>query len=156
MTTLNVARVYLRVSSEDQDLQRQEAIIGNARESGYYVAAVYREKASGARFDRPELLRMIEDLQPGEVVIAEKIDRISRLPLVEAEKLVDAIRAKGARLAVPGIVDLSQLTEASRGVAKVVLQGVQDMLLRVALQIARDDFEDRRERQRQGIDLAKG
>ncbi|EGH19437.1 hypothetical protein Pgy4_41349, partial [Pseudomonas savastanoi pv. glycinea str. race 4] len=35
----------------------------------------------------------------------------------------------------------------------MVLQGVQDMLLRVALQIARDDFEDRRERQRQGIDL---
>lgn len=57
MTTLNVARVYLRVSSEDQDLQRQEAIIGNARESGYYVAAVYREKASGARSDRPELFR---------------------------------------------------------------------------------------------------
>nr|UVN18027.1 hypothetical protein pPsy0479b_00069 [Pseudomonas syringae] len=27
MTTLNVARVYLRVSSEDQDLQRQEAIM---------------------------------------------------------------------------------------------------------------------------------
>ncbi len=67
MTTLNVARVYLRVSTEDQDLQRQEAIIRNARESGYYVAAVYREKASGARSDRPELLRMIEDLQPGEV-----------------------------------------------------------------------------------------
>ncbi|KPW92109.1 hypothetical protein ALP58_02901 [Pseudomonas savastanoi] len=43
MTTLNVARIYLRVSTEDQDLQRQEAIIGNARTSGYYVAAVYRE-----------------------------------------------------------------------------------------------------------------
>ncbi len=98
---------------------------------------------------------MIEDLQPGEVVIAEKIDRISRLPLIEAERLVDAIKAKGARLAVPGIVDLSELAEASSGVAKVVLQGVQDMLLRVALQIARDDFEDRRERQRQGIDLAR-
>ncbi|MFJ7315461.1 recombinase family protein [Pseudomonas sp. NPDC098747] len=156
MTTLNVARVYLRVSSEDQDLQRQEAIIGNARNSGYYVAAVYREKASGPRSDRPELLRMIEDLQPGEVVIAEKIDRISRLPLAEAEKLVDAIRDKVARLAVPGIVDLSELAEASSGVARVVLQEIQDMLLRVALQIAPDDFEDRRERQRQGIDLAKG
>ncbi len=46
MTTLNVARIYLRVSTEDHDLQRQEAIIGNARTSGYYVAAVYREKAS--------------------------------------------------------------------------------------------------------------
>ena len=29
---------------------------------------------------------MIADLQPGDVVIAEKIDRISRLPLPEAEK----------------------------------------------------------------------
>jgi len=37
---------------------------------------VYREKASGARADRPELLRMIADLQSGEVVIAEKIHRI--------------------------------------------------------------------------------
>ncbi|KPC03359.1 Stability/partitioning determinant [Pseudomonas amygdali pv. lachrymans] len=46
MTTLNVTRIYLRVSTEDQDLQRQEAIIGKARTSGYYVAAVYREKAS--------------------------------------------------------------------------------------------------------------
>ncbi len=35
---------------------------------------------------------MIEDLQSGEVVIAEKIDRISRLPLVEAERLVASIR----------------------------------------------------------------
>jgi DNA invertase Pin-like site-specific DNA recombinase len=31
---------------------------------------------------------MIADLQPGEVVVAEKIDRISRLPLAEAEQLV--------------------------------------------------------------------
>ena len=73
------ARVYLRVSTDEQDLARQEAIVAGARAAGYYVAAVYREKASGARADRPELLRMIDDLQPGEVVVAEKIDRISRL-----------------------------------------------------------------------------
>lgn len=71
-----VARVYIRVSTDEQDLQRQESIIENAKAAGYYVAAVYREKASGARADRPELLRMIADLQPGEVVIAEKMDRI--------------------------------------------------------------------------------
>lgn len=83
-----IARVYLRVSTEAQDLERQEAIVLQAKASGYYVAGVYREKASGARADRPELLRMIADLQAGEVVIAERIDRISRLPLVDAEKLV--------------------------------------------------------------------
>ncbi|GHK38770.1 hypothetical protein ECZU06_58950 [Escherichia coli] len=86
-------------------------------------------KASGARADRPELLRMIGDLQPGEVVIAEKIDRISRLPLPEAERTVASIQAKGARPAVPGVVDLSD-GGRGRGVAKIVLEAVQIMLFR--------------------------
>jgi len=103
---VKIARIYLRVSTDEQDLSRQADIEHSTRAAGYYVAGIYREKASGARADRPELLRMISDLQPGEVVIAEKIDRISRLPLAEAEKLVASIRAKGARLAVPGLVDL--------------------------------------------------
>ena len=155
MAASKVARVYIRVSTDEQDVRQQESIIESAKAAGYYVAAVYREKASGARADRPELLRMIADLQAGEVVIAEKMDRISRLPLPEAEQLVQAIRDKGARLAVPGVVDLSELTETAEGVARIVLQSVQDMLLRLALQMARDDYEDRRERQRQGIELAK-
>lgn len=150
-----IARVYLRVSTDAQDLRRQDAIVTEAKAQGYYVAAVYREKASGARADRPELLRMIDDLQPGEVVIAEKIDRISRLPLPEAEQLVATIRERGARLAVPGVVDLSDLAADSEGIAQIVLQSVQDMLLKIALQMAHDDYADRRERQRQGIAIAK-
>lgn len=152
---MKVARIYMRVSTDAQDLERQENLVAVARDAGYYVAGVYREKASGARADRPELLRMIADLQPGEVVIAEKIDRISRLPLADAERLVATIRAKGARLAVPGVVDLSELAAETTGVAKIVLESVQDMLLKLALQMARDDYEDRRERQRQGVELAK-
>ena len=92
-TAPKVARVYLRVSTDEQDLQRQEAITEQAKAAGYYVAGTYREKASGARADRPELLRMVADLQPGEVVIAAKIDRINRLPLPEAEALIAAIQA---------------------------------------------------------------
>lgn len=89
---MKVARIYLRVSTEEQDLSRQVAIVDSTRAAGCYVAGIYREKASGARADRPELLRMIADLQPGEIVVAEKIDRISRLPLAEAERLVASIR----------------------------------------------------------------
>lgn len=152
---MKIARIYLRVSTEEQDLTRQHAIVENTKAAGFYVAGIYREKASGARADRAELLRLIADLQPGEVVVAEKIDRISRLPLAEAERLVASIRAKGARLSVPGVVDLSELAAEATGVAKVVLESVQDMLLKLALQIARDDYEDRRERQRQGVELAK-
>ncbi len=152
---MKIARIYLRVSTDEQDLSRQADIEHSTRAAGYYVAGIYREKASGARADRPELLRMIADLQPGDVVVAEKIDRISRLPLAEAEKLVASIRAKGARLAVPGLVDLSDLADEADGVAKIVLMSVQELLLKLALQMARDDYETRRERQRQGVQLAK-
>jgi DNA invertase Pin-like site-specific DNA recombinase len=152
---IKVARIYLRVSTEEQDLARQTEIEQSTQAAGYYVAGVYREKASGARVDRPELQRMIGDLQPGEVVVAEKIDRISRLPLPEAEQLVHSIRARGAKLAVPGLVDLSDLAAEADGVAKIVLEAVQELLLKLALQMARDDYETRRERQRQGVQLAK-
>jgi DNA invertase Pin-like site-specific DNA recombinase len=149
-----VARIYLRVSTEEQNLARQLSIEDSTIAAGFYVAAVYREKASGARADRPELLRMIRDLQPGEVVVAEKIDRISRLPLEEAELLIASIRAKGAKLAVPGIVDLSDLAAEVDGVPKIIIEALQDMLLKVALQMAREDYMDRRERQRQGVAIA--
>ena len=152
---LKVARLYLRVSTDEQDLARQESLIASAKAAGFYVAGVYREKASGARSDRPELLRMVQDLQPGEAVVAERIDRLSRLPLEEAEALVASIQAKGARLAIPGVVDLSDLAGEAEGVAKIVLEAMQTMLMRLALQMAREDYEDRRARQRQGIDIAK-
>ncbi|MBK4769035.1 MAG: helix-turn-helix domain-containing protein [Pantoea sp. Morm] len=152
---MNVARVYLRVSTNEQELTRQNSIIEDARSKGFYIAGVYKEKASGARLDRPELQRMIADIQPDEVIVAEKIDRISRLPLSEAEQLIGSIKAKGAKLAIPGIVDLSELAASQDGVSRIVLESVQDMLLKVALQTARDDYETRRERQRQGVELAK-
>ena len=152
---MKIARIYLRVSTNKQDLRRQEEIVNNAKAEGYYIAGVYSETASGACANRPELLRMINDLQVGDVVIAEKIDRISRLPLADAEKLVESIRNKGAKLAVPGIVDLSDFASGMDGVAKIVLESVQELLLKLALQMSRDDYETRRERQRQGIQLAR-
>ncbi|MCD7897630.1 MAG: recombinase family protein [Planctomycetaceae bacterium] len=152
---MKIARIYQRVSTVDQDLARQEQIVDDARRAGFYIAGVYSEKASGANADRAELNRMIRDLQPGEVVIAEKMDRISRLALPEAERLVKSIRDKGARLAIPGVVDFTEIMNDSDGVAKIILESVQEMLLKLALQMARDDYETRRERQRQGIALAK-
>ncbi len=58
------------VSTEEQDLSRQDAIVESTKAAGFYVAGIYREKASGARADRAELLRLIADLQPGEVGVS--------------------------------------------------------------------------------------
>jgi DNA invertase Pin-like site-specific DNA recombinase len=75
--------------------------------------------------------------------------------LEEAQRLVGSIRSKGAKLAVPGLVDLSEFATESDSVARIVLEAVQELLLKLALQMARDDYETRRERQRQGVQLAK-
>jgi len=79
-----------------------------------------------------ERAHVVGPIQPGEVVVAEKIDRISRLPLPEAERLVGLIRAKDARLAVLGVVDLSDLAAEAEGVTKIVLESVQELLLKLA------------------------
>ena len=153
---MKIARIYLRVSTIEQSNQRQEKIIDEATNNGYYIAKVYREKASGAIKDRPKLRELISDLQPGEIIIAENIDRISRLPLQDAMDLVNEIREKGAFLSIPNIVDLGELmTENQTELSKIIMLSVQEMLLKMALQIARDDYELRRERQLAGIALAK-
>lgn len=60
------------------------------------------------RIDQFELLRLIGDFRSGEVVIAGKIDRTGRLPLLKAGRLIaSSIRAKGLRLSISGIVDLT-------------------------------------------------
>ena len=151
---MKAARIYQRVSTEEQNLGRQNALIEKAKAEGYYIAGVYKEKASGVRADRPVLNKLIADLQEGDVIIAEHIDRITRLPLAEAEKLVNRIREKGAFLSIPGIIDLSQI-QTDSDIAKIVLDSIQTMLLKIALQMARDDYEQRKKRQAAGIAEAK-
>lgn len=150
---MKAARIYIRVSTSDQDAQRQKALIEHTHALGYYIAGTYEDIGTGTNHDRPALQRLIGDIQPGDVVIAEKIDRITRAPLEEAEALIQAMRDKGAVLSIPGLMDLSEIT--ATGMTKIVLDAMQDMLLRLTLQQARDDYETRRQRQAEGIAIAK-
>lgn len=47
MSSLKIARIYLRVSTLQQNLERQRKIIDEAKENGFYIAGIYEEKASG-------------------------------------------------------------------------------------------------------------
>jgi DNA invertase Pin-like site-specific DNA recombinase len=53
---------------------------------------IYREKASGGRWDRPELHRLLDQLRKGDVLVVWKLDRLSRSlrdVLVLMERLAD-------------------------------------------------------------------
>jgi hypothetical protein len=94
---------------------------------------------------------MIDVVQPAETVATEKIDRIRGLPLAEVERPVDFIRAMGARLAVPRIVDMSNLAVEADEAARIVLESEQQLPLKLDLQMARDEHEIGCERPREGV-----
>ena len=41
-------------------------------------AKVFKEKASGAKTDRPELAKAISRLEPGDVLVVTRLDRLAR------------------------------------------------------------------------------
>ncbi len=153
---MKVARIYLRVSTKTQDISRQTSLIDKTGNEGFYIAGVYREVASGATADRPELQRLINDLQPGDYVVAENMDRISRLRYDDALVLVNQIKNKQAKLLVPGLIDLSDVEPQSENkLASIIIDATQDLLLKIALYNARNEYELRRTRQAEGIAIAK-
>ena len=64
---------YARVSTYGQNLDVQ---LGQLKAAG--CVRIYREKATGARADRRELLRMLRQLAVGDVVVVTRIDRLAR------------------------------------------------------------------------------
>ena len=64
---------YARVSTDDQDTAAQVAALKAAG-----CERIFREKASGGRWDRPELHKLLDQLRKGDVLVVWKLDRLSR------------------------------------------------------------------------------
>lgn len=64
---------YARVSTDDQNLALQRAAL---RAAG--CRRLYEEKASGAKRDRPELARLLDQLRDDDVVVITRLDRLAR------------------------------------------------------------------------------
>jgi DNA invertase Pin-like site-specific DNA recombinase len=64
---------YARVSTNGQDLSSQEAELSAAG-----CAKVFKVKVSGAKTDRTELAKVIRKLEPGDVLMVTRLDRLAR------------------------------------------------------------------------------
>src|SRR4051812_25538677 len=91
---------YARVSTYGQTLDTQ---LDQLRAAGCSSRNIYREKVTGARADRRELLRMLDRLALGDVVTVTRIDRLARSTFdlfAIVKRIVDA-KAQFRSLAEP-------------------------------------------------------
>lgn len=83
---------YARVSTDNQNLDRQ---IDALMAAGVNKKHLYCEKMTGTKADRPELNRLIDDLEINDTVIIADLTRISR-STKDLLEIVDKIKNKGA------------------------------------------------------------
>ena len=128
---------YARVSRQDgQDTALQ---IQALKAAG--VDRVFEEKASGGRWDRPQLHRALEQLRPGDVFVVWKLDRLSR-SLKDLLTLMEKMAALGA-----GFRSLTEAIDTTTPAGRMMMQMVGSFA----------EFERAmmRERTKAGLDAAR-
>lgn len=150
-------RAYLRASTLEQDAKRAENDLKRfAAERDWKIAATYIENESGATLKRPELFRLLADSQPGDILLVEQIDRLTRLNLEDWDRLRREINAKQVLIVSLDLPTSWTMLAATRDdIQTRIFQAINNMMLDVLAAIARKDYEDRRRRQSQGIAKAK-
>ena len=127
-------RYYVRVSSMDQKIDRQ--LLAYAKADSIYI-----DKMSGTKRERPNLIRMLSDLQAGDTVVVKSIDRLSR-STKDLLEIVEQIRTVQANL---HILDLKIDTSTAMGKCVLTILGA----------IAELDRKTIKERTAEGIAIAK-
>ena len=129
---------YLRVSTIDQNLARQEEAF-----KGLNIDKFFTEKVSGKNIkDRPELLKMMEYVREGDVVFVESISRFGR-SLSDLLSLIEQLNEKNVqfRSLKEGSIDTTTPT------GKLVYS--------IFSSLAEFERENIRQRQAEGIAIAK-
>ncbi len=150
-------RAYLRASTNEQDATRaREQLEAFAAEHGLTIAAFYVENESGAKLTRPELFRLLADAKPGDVLLIEQVDRLSRLNDADWKRLRSELTARHVRVVALDLPTswMMASTKADEFTARM-FDAINGMMLDMLAAVARKDYEDRRRRQREGQTRAK-
>jgi DNA invertase Pin-like site-specific DNA recombinase len=115
----------------------------------------YVENESGAKLARPELFRLLGDSRPGDVLLVEQVDRLSRLNDADWRKLRVELDQRQVRVVGLDLPTSWQLADARDEFTQRMFAAINGMLLDMLAAISRKDYTDRRRRAAQGIAKAK-
>ena len=146
-------RAYLRASTSEQDANRaRDQLRAFAAERGLKIAAWYVENESGAKLARPELFRLLNDSSPGDILLIEQVDRLSRLNAADWEALRTELSSRKVRVVALDLPTSWVMTTGNGDEFTArMFDAINGMMLDMLAAIARKDYEDRRRRQSEGI-----
>jgi DNA invertase Pin-like site-specific DNA recombinase len=128
---------YARVSkSEGQDTAAQIAALKAAG-----AEAIFEDAASGGRFDRPALQKLLDAVGPDDVVIVWKLDRLSR-SLMDLLRIMDRLEKAGG-----GFRSLTEAIDTTTPAGRMMMQMLGS--------VAEFEREMIRERTRAGLTHAR-
>ncbi|WP_232625356.1 recombinase family protein [Pediococcus pentosaceus] len=134
---------YARVSSQDQNLVRQ---LQRLKEVG--MDRIYEEKISGAINERPELMKVLKHLKPGDELYVIEMERLGRNNEYLTHIFME-VYLKGAKLVILDLPTFDDIDDAN----------MRNFLRNIFIETKKFQAESERKRirirQRQGIELAK-
>jgi DNA invertase Pin-like site-specific DNA recombinase len=148
-------RAYLRASTREQDASRARGQLeAFAAERGLRIAAFYVENESGASLQRPALFELIGDASPGDILLIEQVDRLSRLNETDWTRLKQSLSDKHIKVVALDLPTSWMMTSTDETTARM-FDAINNMMLDMLAAIARKDYVTRRQRAAQGIEKAK-
>jgi DNA invertase Pin-like site-specific DNA recombinase len=152
----HLTRLYLRASTDAQDATRARAQVeAFAAEHGLTIVGTYLEHESGAKLARPELFRLLADSKPGDVILLEQVDRLSRLSDADWRKLRSELDQRQIRVVALDLPTSWAMADTKDEFTTRLFAAMNSMLLDMLAAISRKDYDDRRRRAAQGIARAK-
>ena len=129
---------YIRVSTVDQNTARQEEMFKDLNIDKYYI-----EKVSGKNIkDRPELIKMMDYVREGDVVIVESISRFGR-SLKDLLSLIEQLDNKGVQFRSLKEGDINTTSPTGK------------LVFSIFASLAEFERETIKQRQAEGIAIAK-
>ena len=127
---------YIRVSTEHQETARQQEIMDS-----YQVDRIFSEKLSGANTDHPQLRAMLDYVREGDTLYIESISRLGR-STKDLLNIIDTLTEKGVTL-----VSHKENIDTDTPTGK--------FMLTVFAALSQLEREQLKQRQREGIEIAK-
>lgn len=135
---------YARVSSKDQNLDRQ---IASLRDAG--VERIFADKQSGKDFERVEYKAMMKRLRAGDVLFIKSIDRLGR----NYREIIEQWRAIVDKSVDIVVLDMPLLD--TRREQSLIGTFISDIVLQVLSFVADNERANIRSRQAEGIAQAR-